>query len=94
MVVRVYVCWFRGWWVRWLVGRFLAGLLSGCLVASMNNYLVGWLVGVLHVRACVWFGFTMRQATELMVETMRVMQTFGDDLKGKGKGATISSSSS
>jgi len=60
----------------------------------MNNYLVGWLVGVLHVRACVWFGFTMRQATELMVQTMAVMQTFLDDLRGKGKDATISSSSS
>ena len=42
----------------------------------MNNYLVGWFVGVLHVRACVWFGFTMWQATELMVETMAVMQGF------------------
>ena len=81
MVVRVYVCWLG------------AGC---CLVASMNNYLVGWLVGVLHVRACVWFGFTMWQATELMVETMAVMQGLLDDVRdlGKGKDATISSSSS
>ena len=80
-----------------MVGRFLAGLLSGCLVASMNNYLVGWLVGVLHVRACVWFGFTMWQATELMVETMAVMQGFLDDLRGHrgmGKDAPSSSNSS
>ena len=61
MVVRVYVCWLGD---------------GCCLVASMNHYLVGWLVGVLHVRACVWFGFTMWQATELMVETMAVMQGF------------------
>ena len=59
-----------------MVGRFLAGLLSGCLVVSMNNYLVGWFVGVLHVRACVWFGFTMWQATEMLVETMAVMRGF------------------
>ena len=79
-----------------MVGRFLAGLLSGCLVASMNNDLVGWFVGVLHVRACVWFGFTMWQATGLMVETMAVIQGLLDDVRdlGKGKDATISSSSS
>ena len=92
MVVRVYVCWFRGWWVRWLVGRFLAGLLSGCLVVSMNDYLVGWFVGVLHVRACVRFGFTMWQATHLLVETMSVMRGFLTDAyaaqdAGKGKDA-------
>ena len=62
-----------------MVGRFLAGLLSGCLVVSMNNYLVGWFVGVLHVRACVRFGFTMWQATEMLVETMAVMQGFLND---------------
>ena len=62
-----------------MVGRFLAGLLSGCLVVSMNNYLVGWFVGVLHVRACVRFGFTMWQATHLLVETMAVMQGFLND---------------
>ena len=85
-----------------MVGRFLAGLLSGCLVASMNNYLLGWFVGVLHVRACVWFGFTMWQATVMLVETMAVMQghlndahafhdaqAAGHDIResGKGKGA-------
>ena len=62
-----------------MVGRFLAGLLSGCLVASMNNYLVGWCVGVLRVRACVWFGFTMWQATEMLVQTMAVMRGFLND---------------
>ena len=67
-----------------MVGRFLAGLLSGCLVASMNNYLVGWLVGVLHVRACVWFGFTMWQATLMLVETMAVMRGYLDDAQAAG----------
>ena len=62
-----------------MVGRFLAGLLSGCLVVSMNNYLVGWFVGVLHVRACVRFGFTMWQATHLLVETMSVMRGYLND---------------
>ena len=77
-----------------MVGRFLAGLLSGCLVVSMNNYLVGWFVGVLHVRACGWFGFTMWQATDLMVETMAVMQCFLDDLRGhRGMGKDAPSSS-
>ena len=82
VVVRVYVCWLG------------AGC---CLGASMNNYLVGWLVGVLHVRACVWFGFTMWQATELMVDTMAVMRGFLDDLRGHrcmGKDAPSSSNSS
>ena len=79
-----------------MVGRVLAGLLSGCLVASMNNYLVGWFVGVLHVRACVWFGVAMWQATAMLVETMRVMQGFlndahdaqaaGHDIRESGKG--------
>ena len=65
----------------------------------MNDCLVGWLVGVLHVRACVWFGFTMWQATLMMVETMAVMQSFlhdaraahdaqaaGHDIRESGKG--------
>ena len=69
-----------------MVGRFLAGLLSGCLVVSMNNYLVGWFVGVLHVRACGWFGFTMWQATEMLVEAMGVMRVFMDDIRESGKG--------
>ena len=82
-----------------MVGRFLAGLLSGCLVASMNNYLVSWFVGVIRVRACVWFGFTMWQATAMLVETMRVMHNFlndaqaaqdfqaaGHDIRESGKG--------
>ena len=69
-----------------MVGRFLAGLLSGCLVASMNNYLVGWFVEVLHVRACVWFGFTMWQATEMLVEAMGVMRDFMNDIRESGKG--------
>ena len=82
-----------------MVGRFLAGLLSGCLVVSMNNYLVGWFVGVLHVRACGWFGFTMWQAAEMLVEAMGVMRVFlndaqaardaqaaGHDIRESGKG--------
>ena len=45
----------------------------------MNNYLVGWFVGVLHVRACVLFGFTMWQAAEMLVEAMGVMRVFLND---------------
>ena len=60
----------------------------------MNNYLVGWFVGVLHVRACVWFGFTMWQATLMLVETMAVMRGYlddyaraaGHDIRESGKG--------
>ena len=51
----------------------------------MNNYLVGWFVGVLHVRACGWFGFTMWQATEMLVEAMGVMRVFMDDIRESGK---------
>ena len=50
----------------------------------MNNYLVGWFVGVLHVRACGWFGFTMWQATLMLVQTMRVMQAYLDDAQAAG----------
>ena len=58
----------------------------------MNDYLVGWFVGVLHVRACVRFGFAMWQATHLLLETMTVMRGFLDDAyaaqdAGKGKDA-------
>ena len=52
----------------------------------MNNYLVGWFVGVLHVRACGWFGFTMWQAAEMLVEAMGVMRGFMDDIRESGKG--------
>ena len=65
----------------------------------MNNYVVSLCVGVLRVRACVWFGFTMWQATAMLVETMRVMQGFlndaqaaqyalaaGHDIRESGKG--------
>ena len=67
--------------MRCLVGRFLAGLLSGCLVDSMTDDLVGWLACSMcgHVFGLV---LTMWQATLMMAETMAVMRGFLDDVQG------------